>query len=135
MVLKQKVWLVLLCHGVEGIRGFARPAPEVAATLEVMVCTDTRFEVLVSAQRSSPLSQTSSLTSSFRRWQHDRRTKTGGGEPHRNDWRRPDLGMALPPTMAAEVVVKLYAIAAGGNEKFGSAISSLHVHVVDGGIS
>ena len=56
MALKLKLWLVLLCHGVEGLGGFACPAPEMAATLEAMVRADARFEVLVPAQRSSPWS-------------------------------------------------------------------------------
>ncbi|OEL25403.1 Tyrosine/DOPA decarboxylase 2 [Dichanthelium oligosanthes] len=42
-----KLWLVLRCHGVEGLRGFVRAHVRMAAAFEDMVRADTRFEVPV----------------------------------------------------------------------------------------
>ncbi|CAM0954670.1 unnamed protein product [Alopecurus aequalis] len=45
-----KLWLVLRCHGVEGLRGFVRGHVRMAATFEAMVRADARFEVPVPAR-------------------------------------------------------------------------------------
>jgi tyrosine decarboxylase len=45
-----KLWLVLRCHGVEGLRGFVRSHVRMAATFEGMVRADPRFEVPVPAR-------------------------------------------------------------------------------------
>ncbi|RCV17001.1 hypothetical protein SEVIR_3G188200v4 [Setaria viridis] len=45
-----KLWLVLRCHGVEGLRGFVRAHVRMAAAFEAMVRADTRFEVPVPRQ-------------------------------------------------------------------------------------
>ncbi|TVU20646.1 hypothetical protein EJB05_36863, partial [Eragrostis curvula] len=42
-----KLWLVLRCHGVEGLRGFVRGHVRMAAAFEAMVRADPRFEVPV----------------------------------------------------------------------------------------
>ncbi|WVZ99205.1 hypothetical protein U9M48_044534 [Paspalum notatum var. saurae] len=45
-----KLWLVLRCHGVEGLRGFVRAHVRMAAAFEAMVRGDARFEVPVPRQ-------------------------------------------------------------------------------------
>ncbi|CAM0902039.1 unnamed protein product [Alopecurus aequalis] len=45
-----KLWLVLRCHGVEGLRAFVRGHARMAATFEAMVRADPRFEVTVPAR-------------------------------------------------------------------------------------
>lgn len=45
-----KLWLVLRCHGVEGLRGFVRAHVRMAAAFEAMVRADPRFEVPVPAR-------------------------------------------------------------------------------------
>ncbi|KAG0518740.1 hypothetical protein BDA96_09G203100, partial [Sorghum bicolor] len=45
-----KLWLVLRCHGVEGLRGLVRAHVRMAAAFEAMVRTDARFEVPVPRQ-------------------------------------------------------------------------------------
>ncbi|PUZ65239.1 hypothetical protein GQ55_3G207500 [Panicum hallii var. hallii] len=45
-----KLWLVLRCHGVEGLRGFVRAHVRMAAAFEDMVRADARFEVPVPRQ-------------------------------------------------------------------------------------
>uniref|UniRef100_A0ACD5U0Z1 Uncharacterized protein n=1 Tax=Avena sativa TaxID=4498 RepID=A0ACD5U0Z1_AVESA len=45
-----KLWLVLRCHGVEGLRGFVRGHVRMAAAFEGMVRADPRFEVPVPAR-------------------------------------------------------------------------------------
>jgi tyrosine decarboxylase len=45
-----KLWLVLRCHGVEGLRGFVRAHVRMAAAFEAMVRADARFEVPVPRQ-------------------------------------------------------------------------------------
>ncbi|XBJ11537.1 hypothetical protein VPH35_016224 [Triticum aestivum] len=45
-----KLWLVLRCHGVEGLRGFVRAHVRMAVAFEAMVRADPRFEVPVPAR-------------------------------------------------------------------------------------
>ncbi|CAN6359526.1 unnamed protein product [Urochloa humidicola] len=45
-----KLWLVLRCHGVEGLRGVVRAHVRMAAAFEAMLRADTRFEVPVPRQ-------------------------------------------------------------------------------------
>ncbi|CAN6341443.1 unnamed protein product [Urochloa humidicola] len=45
-----KLWLVLRCHGVEGLRGVVRAHVRMAAAFEAMVRADARFEVPVPRQ-------------------------------------------------------------------------------------
>jgi tyrosine decarboxylase len=45
-----KLWLVLRCHGIEGLRGFVRAHVRMAAAFEAMVRADARFEVPVPRQ-------------------------------------------------------------------------------------
>ncbi|RLN31020.1 tyrosine decarboxylase 1-like [Panicum miliaceum] len=45
-----KLWLVLRCHGVEGLRGFVRAHVRMAAAFEAMLRADARFEVSVPRQ-------------------------------------------------------------------------------------
>ncbi|CAL5095736.1 unnamed protein product [Urochloa decumbens] len=45
-----KLWLVLRCHGVEGLRGVVRAHVRMAAAFEAMVRDDARFEVPVPRQ-------------------------------------------------------------------------------------
>ncbi|KAL6841528.1 hypothetical protein ACP4OV_028671 [Aristida adscensionis] len=47
-----KLWLVLRCHGVEGLRGVVRAHVRMAAAFEAMVRADARFEVPVPRQFS-----------------------------------------------------------------------------------
>ncbi|XP_072148459.1 tyrosine decarboxylase-like [Setaria viridis] len=47
-----KLWLVLWCHGIEGLRGTVRAHVRMAAVFEAMVRADARFEVPMPRQLS-----------------------------------------------------------------------------------